>query len=57
MKKADEMTEKEVMAVMNQLAENFAKRDMEGILSLFASDSDVILYAPEVDGRFFVWME
>lgn len=40
------------MAVMNQLAEKFAKRDIKGVLSLIAPDSDVIFYAPEVDGRF-----
>lgn len=41
--KADKVTEKEVMAVLNKFAESYSKRDLEGLMSLIASDADGVL--------------
>lgn len=40
--KADAKTEAEVMAVMDQYNEAYAKRDVNGVLALFAPDPDVV---------------
>jgi ketosteroid isomerase-like protein len=39
------------MAVMRQFAENYASRDMTGVLSHFAPDNDLVLYATEADEK------
>ena len=41
--KADPQTEAAVMNVMNQLAEAFAKRDLDNLLALYAPDPDVVV--------------
>ena len=40
--KANAKTEAEVMAVMNQYNEAYARRDVDGVLALFAPDPDVV---------------
>jgi len=40
--KADAKTEAEVMEVLNKLIEAYKKRDLDGILSLYAPYPDVI---------------
>jgi hypothetical protein len=49
--KADNSTEKEVMAVLKKFTENFNTRDMGGVISLFAPDPDVILFGTEADEK------
>jgi ketosteroid isomerase-like protein len=45
--RADGEIEKEVMAVINKFIETYSKRDMEGIMSLVASDPDVCVFDTE----------
>jgi len=40
--KADAKTEAEVMAVFDRMRECYAKRDLSGLVALFATDPDVI---------------
>jgi ketosteroid isomerase-like protein len=49
--KADDITEKEVTDVIRRFAENFTKRDLNGIISLIAPDEDTVLYATEADEK------
>ncbi len=49
--KADAKTEKAVMAVLNKMAEGYARRDLEGVLSLFAPDPDVVMYGTGADEK------
>jgi ketosteroid isomerase-like protein len=39
------------MAVMKQFAEDYARRDMTAVLSHFAPDNDLVLYATEADEK------
>jgi len=41
--KADPKTEAEVMNVVNQYIEAYAKRDLDAVLAVFAPDPDVVL--------------
>ncbi len=49
--KADAQTEAAVKTVLDGFAENYAKRDLEGVLSLFAPDSDVVMYGTGADEK------
>lgn len=49
--KADAKTEAGVMAVMNRYNETYAKRDVEGVLSLFAPDTDIVIIGTGADER------
>ena len=49
--KSDARTEAGVMAVMNQYNESYAKRDVEGVLSLFAPDTDIVTIGTGADER------
>jgi ketosteroid isomerase-like protein len=49
--RADDVTEKEVMAVLTKFTEYFSKRDLEGSLSLIAPDEDVTVFCLEPDER------
>jgi ketosteroid isomerase-like protein len=39
------------MSVIKQFAENFTKRDLEGVISLVLPDDDFVLYATEADEK------
>lgn len=49
--KADTQTEAEVMGVLKQYNEAYAKRDLEGILGLFAPDPDVVVIGTGLDEK------
>lgn len=49
--KADEQTEAAVKEVLDSFAKNYAKRDLEGVLALFAPDSDVVMYGTGADEK------
>ena len=49
--KADARTEKAVMAVLNKLAECYATRDLDGLLAIFAPDSDNVMYGTGADEK------
>ncbi len=49
--KADAQTEAAVKAVMDGFAEYYAKRDLDGILALFAPDPDVVMYGTGADEK------
>ena len=49
--KADAQTEAAVKAVLDSFAENYAKRDLEGVMALFAPDSDVVMYGTGADEK------
>ncbi|MFC2058124.1 nuclear transport factor 2 family protein [Chloroflexota bacterium] len=49
--KADAKTGSAVIAVLNKFTEAYAKRDMDGLLALFASDPDVVLMGTGVDEK------
>lgn len=49
--KANAKTEAEVMAVMNQYNEAYARRDVDGILALFAPDPDVVIIGTGQDEK------
>ena len=49
--KADAQTESAVMSVLERFAENYAKRDLEALLALYAPDSDVIMYGTGADEK------
>jgi uncharacterized protein (TIGR02246 family) len=49
--KADEKTEAEVMAVVNQVQEAFNRRDLASIPVLFAPDPDTIFYGTGADEK------
>ena len=49
--KADAKTETEVMAVMDQYNEAYAKRDVDGVLECFAPDPDVIVFGTGQDEK------
>ncbi len=49
--KADNLTEKAVMAFLEKFAESYTKRDMRGVMSLIAPDADVIIYGTEADEK------
>jgi uncharacterized protein (TIGR02246 family) len=49
--KADAQTESAVMDVLDRFAENYAKRDLEGTLALFAPDADVVMYGTGADEK------
>lgn len=49
--KADARTEVAVMTVLNRFAEDYAKRELEGVLALFAPDSDVVMFGSGADEK------
>jgi ketosteroid isomerase-like protein len=49
--KADDVTEKEVMDVLSKFADCYSKRDIEGLMSLIASDPDVVLFSLDAEGK------
>jgi hypothetical protein len=49
--KADNVTEKEIMGVLNEFAEYYSKKDSKSIMSLFAPDNDVVVYSTEPDEK------
>ncbi len=49
--KADARTEAAAKAVLDKFAEAYAKRDVESLLALFASDPDVVLYGTGADEK------
>jgi uncharacterized protein (TIGR02246 family) len=48
---ADKKTETEVKAVLNSVAEAYAKRDIDRLLAAFAPDPDVVMYGTGVDEK------
>jgi len=40
--KADAKTEAEVMSVLNKMCEGYSKRDLNGLVALFATDEDLV---------------
>jgi ketosteroid isomerase-like protein len=49
--KADGVTEKEVMDVLSKFADCYSKRDIEGLMSLIASDPDIVLFSLDTEGN------
>jgi len=49
--KADDVTKKEVMAVLSKFIEAYSKRDLEGVISLIAPDPDACLIDIEPDEK------
>jgi ketosteroid isomerase-like protein len=49
--KADEVTEKEVMAVISKFTEAYSKHDLNNLLSVIAPDDDVIVFGLEPDEK------
>ena len=49
--KADAMTETAVKAVLDKVAEGYAKRDLALVLSAFAPDPDVVMYGTGADEK------
>jgi uncharacterized protein (TIGR02246 family) len=49
--KADAKTEAAVKAVLNKLAEGYARRDMPLLRTVFAPDSDVLMYGTGADEK------
>ncbi len=49
--KADATTEAAVKAVLNKVAEGYAKRDMALLKSVFSSDPDVMIYGTGADEK------
>jgi len=49
--KAGNVTEEEVLTVLKKFTENYTKRDMEGVMSLFAPDADVVVFGTEADEK------
>ena len=48
---ADAQTEAAVKAVLDRFAENYTKRDIEGMMALFAPDADVVMYGTGADEK------
>ena len=48
---ADAQTEAAVKAVLDRFAENYTKRDLEGMMALFAPDADVVMYGTGADEK------
>jgi uncharacterized protein (TIGR02246 family) len=49
--KANEQTETAVKEVLESFADNYAKRDLKGVLALFAPDADVVMYGTGADEK------
>jgi len=49
--KADTQIQTAVMNTLNEFAENYEKRDLDGVMSVFAPDSDVVLYGSGADEK------
>lgn len=49
--KADAKTRAAIVAVMKKFADSYAKRDLNGLLSLFVSDPDVVLIGTGTDEK------
>jgi ketosteroid isomerase-like protein len=49
--KADAKTEAAVMAVVDKFNETYARRDIDGLLALFAPDSDLVLFGTGADEK------
>ena len=50
--KADAGTEAAVMKVVRRYIDSYAKRDLKGVLSLFARDSDVTVFNSNIKGKY-----
>jgi len=49
--KADTQTEAAVKAVLNKMAESYAKRDVEALLALMAPDPDHVMFGTQADEK------
>jgi len=49
--KADAKTEAAVLAVMDKFMQDYQKRDIEGLMSIFAPDEDQVMYGTGVDEK------
>ncbi|OGO31723.1 MAG: hypothetical protein A2136_10720 [Chloroflexi bacterium RBG_16_54_11] len=49
--KTDAMTEAAVKAVLDKVAEGYAKRDLESLRACFAPDPDVVMYGTGADEK------
>ena len=49
--KADTKTESAVLAVLNKFLETYEKRDIEGLMALFAPDDDQIMFGTGIDEK------
>jgi len=49
--RADSKTETEVMAALNQFSQAYDHRDIQGVLSSFVPDSDVVLIGTGADEK------
>lgn len=49
--KADAQTVAAVKTVLDEFSKNYAKRDLEGLLGLFAPDPDVVMYGTGADEK------
>lgn len=49
--KADEVTEKEIISVINKFAEFYSNRDLEGLMSLIAPGSDIVVIGVGIDDK------
>ncbi len=49
--KADAKTEMAIMAVLNKMAEGYARRNLDSVLSVFAPDPDVVMYGTGADEK------
>jgi uncharacterized protein (TIGR02246 family) len=49
--KADARTEAEVMSVLDKMREGYAKRDLSGLLALFATDADLVAIGSGADEK------
>jgi ketosteroid isomerase-like protein len=49
--KADAKTETAVIAVVDRFNETYARRDIDGLLALFAPDSDLVLFGTGADEK------
>ncbi len=49
--KANAQTEAAVKAVLDAFADNYSRRDLEGLMSLFTPDADMVLYGTGADEK------
>ena len=49
--KANVTTEREVLAVLQRLAQGYAKRNLKEVMECFAADADVMMYGTGADEK------
>lgn len=49
--KADAATERDVIAVMNRMADAYRARDIAGVMACFVPDADVVMYGTGADEK------